>query len=168
MFNDFLMETRHFIKNLCKQKVRVFFLSTLIAINVKWVPRLIVQNCHLLYVGCDNLNPKASKKFIISIVLIWSQTFRSQHEQFINCFKGKVKRNNAVINFFLSEPFCLSEHFVCTIKFQAQKCLKFRYQINLQAFINFFQFLEATFRREAFNRRRHLQDVHIFLCTPFL
>ena len=34
------METRHFMKTLCKQKVKTFFLSTLIALNVKWVPRL--------------------------------------------------------------------------------------------------------------------------------
>ena len=32
------METRHFIKTLRKQKVKTFFLSTLIALNVKWVP----------------------------------------------------------------------------------------------------------------------------------
>ena len=38
MFNDFLMETRHFIKTLCEQKVKTFFLS--IALNPKWVPRL--------------------------------------------------------------------------------------------------------------------------------
>ena len=30
------METRHFIKTLCKQKIKTFFLSTLIALNVKW------------------------------------------------------------------------------------------------------------------------------------
>ena len=40
MLNDFLMELRHFIKTLCKQKVKTFFLSTLIAINIKWIPRL--------------------------------------------------------------------------------------------------------------------------------
>ena len=34
------METRHFIKTLCKQKVKTFFLSTLIALKPKWVPRL--------------------------------------------------------------------------------------------------------------------------------
>ena len=34
------METRHFIKTLCKQKFKTFFLSTLIALNPKWVPRL--------------------------------------------------------------------------------------------------------------------------------
>ena len=33
------METRHFMKTLCKQKVKTFFLSTLIELNVKWVPR---------------------------------------------------------------------------------------------------------------------------------
>ena len=33
------METRHFIKTLCKQKVKIIFLSTLIALNVKWVTR---------------------------------------------------------------------------------------------------------------------------------
>ena len=33
------METRYFIKTLCKQKVKTFFLSTLIALNVKWVLR---------------------------------------------------------------------------------------------------------------------------------
>ena len=38
--DDFLLETRHFIKTLCKQKVKTFFLSTLIALNPKWVPRL--------------------------------------------------------------------------------------------------------------------------------
>ena len=38
--HDVLIETRHFIKTLCKQKFRAFFLSTLIALNVKWVPRL--------------------------------------------------------------------------------------------------------------------------------
>ena len=35
------METQHFIKTLCKQKVKTFFLSTLIVLNVKWVPGLI-------------------------------------------------------------------------------------------------------------------------------
>ena len=35
------METRHFIEILCKQKVKTFFLSTLIALNVRWVPRFI-------------------------------------------------------------------------------------------------------------------------------
>ena len=33
------METRHFVKNLCKQKVKTFFLSTLIVLNPKRVPR---------------------------------------------------------------------------------------------------------------------------------
>ena len=33
------METRHFVKNLCKQKVKKFFLSTLIVLNPKRVPR---------------------------------------------------------------------------------------------------------------------------------
>ena len=33
------METRHFIKTWCKQKVKIFFLSTLISLNPKWVPR---------------------------------------------------------------------------------------------------------------------------------
>ena len=37
--DDLLMETRHFIKTLCTQKVETFFLSTLIALNPKWVPR---------------------------------------------------------------------------------------------------------------------------------
>ena len=36
------METRHFIKTLCKQKVKTFFLNTLIAL--KWVPRLSNPN----------------------------------------------------------------------------------------------------------------------------
>ena len=40
MFNDFLMETQHFKKTLCKQKVKTFVLSTFIALNVKWVSRL--------------------------------------------------------------------------------------------------------------------------------
>ena len=34
------METWHFISALCKQKVKTFFLSTLIVLSVKWVPRL--------------------------------------------------------------------------------------------------------------------------------
>ena len=38
--DDFLMETRHFINILCKRKVKTFFLSTLIALNVKWLPHL--------------------------------------------------------------------------------------------------------------------------------
>ena len=33
------METQHFIKTLHKQKIKTFFLSTLIALNVKWIPR---------------------------------------------------------------------------------------------------------------------------------
>ena len=33
------METRQFIKTLRKQKVKTFFLSTLIALKPKWVPR---------------------------------------------------------------------------------------------------------------------------------
>ena len=33
------METRDFIKTLCKQKIKTFFFSTLIALKVKWVPR---------------------------------------------------------------------------------------------------------------------------------
>ena len=37
------METRHFIKTLCKQKVKIFFLSTLIALKSKWVPRLSLK-----------------------------------------------------------------------------------------------------------------------------
>ena len=41
------METRHFIKTLCKQKVKTFFLSTLIALNVKWVPRFNSIDCLL-------------------------------------------------------------------------------------------------------------------------
>ena len=50
--DDFLMETRDFIKtlSLCKQKVNTFFLSTLIALNPKWIPRLIdelQQRCHM-------------------------------------------------------------------------------------------------------------------------
>ena len=32
------------VKTLCKQKVKTFFLSTLIALNVKWVPRFITLN----------------------------------------------------------------------------------------------------------------------------
>ena len=48
MLNDFLMEARHFIKTLCKQKVKTFFLCTLIALNVKWVPRVKeLRNCIL-------------------------------------------------------------------------------------------------------------------------
>ena len=39
--DSFVMETRHFIKTLCKQKVKSLLLSTLVALNVKWVPRLI-------------------------------------------------------------------------------------------------------------------------------
>ena len=31
------------------------------------------------YVGCDNLDPKRSKKLITSIVIIYSYTFQSQH-----------------------------------------------------------------------------------------
>ena len=38
--DDFVVETPHFIKTLCKQKVETFFLSTLIALKPKWVPRL--------------------------------------------------------------------------------------------------------------------------------
>ena len=61
--DDFLTETRHFIKTLCKQKVKTFFLSTLIALNPKWVPRLIdgpQQRCHMtllfsLFVASRNL-----------------------------------------------------------------------------------------------------------------
>ena len=34
------METRHFRKILCKQKVTTFFSSTLIGLNIKWVPGL--------------------------------------------------------------------------------------------------------------------------------
>ena len=33
------METRHFIKTLCKQKVKAPFLSIIKALNVKWVLR---------------------------------------------------------------------------------------------------------------------------------
>ena len=43
MFNDFLMKARHFIKTSCKQKVKTFFRSTLITLNVKWVPHLILR-----------------------------------------------------------------------------------------------------------------------------
>ena len=35
MINDFLMGTRQFIKVLSKQKGKSFFLSTLVALNVK-------------------------------------------------------------------------------------------------------------------------------------
>ena len=35
------MEARHFINTLCKQKVKTFFLSSLITLNFKWVPRFI-------------------------------------------------------------------------------------------------------------------------------
>ena len=38
--DDLLIETRHFIKTLFKQKVKTFFLSALLALNVKWVPPL--------------------------------------------------------------------------------------------------------------------------------
>ena len=38
--DDFLMETRNFITTLSKQNVKAFFSYTLIALNVKWVPRL--------------------------------------------------------------------------------------------------------------------------------
>ena len=37
------METRHFIKTLCKQKVKSFFLSNFIALKVRWVPHLITS-----------------------------------------------------------------------------------------------------------------------------
>ena len=37
--DDFIVETRHSIKTLSKQKVKAFFLSTLIALKRKWVPR---------------------------------------------------------------------------------------------------------------------------------
>ena len=36
----FLMKTRYFIKTSYKQKVKTFFLSTPVSLNVKWVPRL--------------------------------------------------------------------------------------------------------------------------------
>ena len=38
--DDFLMESRHFIKTLQKQNVKEFFFGTLIALDVKWVLRL--------------------------------------------------------------------------------------------------------------------------------
>ena len=45
------METRHFIKTLCKQKVKTFYLSTLIALNPKWVPRLM-ETRHFIKTLC--------------------------------------------------------------------------------------------------------------------
>ena len=42
MLNDFLMKTRHVIKTVIKQRVKTCFLSTLIALNIKWVPHLNV------------------------------------------------------------------------------------------------------------------------------
>ena len=44
------METRNIIKSLCKEKVKTFFLSHLIALNVKWVPRFSAE------VDVDNLS----------------------------------------------------------------------------------------------------------------
>ena len=38
------MKTRHFSNTLCKQKVKTFFLNTLIVLNVKWVPRFCFNN----------------------------------------------------------------------------------------------------------------------------
>ena len=38
----FLLETRHFIKALCKQKVKTFFLSTLIALSLIWVGEEVI------------------------------------------------------------------------------------------------------------------------------
>lgn len=37
---DFLLETLHFVKTLNKQKVNIFFLSTLIVLNVMLAPGL--------------------------------------------------------------------------------------------------------------------------------
>ena len=45
--DDFLMETRHYVKALCKQKFKTFFLSTLTALNVNLVLRFMIKMLEL-------------------------------------------------------------------------------------------------------------------------
>ena len=67
------METRHFIETLDKENVKTFFLSTLIALNVKWVPLLMELPKVLLKqfssMFCLNLNLKF--EFEISCVILF-------------------------------------------------------------------------------------------------
>ena len=56
------METRHFIKTLKKQKVKTL-LSTLIALNVKWVPLFKVYFLHVLH----------SRKFSVQILFVYKK-----------------------------------------------------------------------------------------------
>ena len=64
------MKTRHFIKTIIKQRVKTFFLNTLIALNVKWVPQLNVIVTSQALITClilRSLWQKLSQDFKIGI-----------------------------------------------------------------------------------------------------
>ena len=54
------MGTRNFIKTLCKQKLKTFFISTFNALNIKWVPRLkilsLLLHPMLIFRSVNSLN----------------------------------------------------------------------------------------------------------------
>ena len=55
------METRHFGSTLCKQKVKTYILSTLAALNVKWVPRFTKIFIHSFIHSCETLEKSNCK-----------------------------------------------------------------------------------------------------------
>ena len=66
------METRYFGNTLCKQKVKAFFLSTLIALNVKWVPHLM-ETRHFIKTFCK----KKVQTFFLSTFIAFYRSFNA-------------------------------------------------------------------------------------------
>ena len=61
------MEKPHFIKTLCKHKVQTFFWSTLITLNVKWLPRFtindvtVIESCQFKLSSLEKLSSSLNK-----------------------------------------------------------------------------------------------------------
>ena len=79
--DDFLIETRHLIKNLCKQKVQTLFLSTLITLIPTWVPLSYIYLPFKYNLGCKLF--KISSPEIFLIFLIGYNWSHSVHFHFV-------------------------------------------------------------------------------------
>ena len=69
------METRHFIKTICKQKVKTFFLSTLIALKPKWVQRF---NDFIFSITHSRYNQKIITHMLHIVFITRSHIFLSE------------------------------------------------------------------------------------------
>ena len=95
---DFVIETRHFTKNLCKQKVKRFFLSTPIALNIKWVPHFNELTLFLALKRGTHFGIKALKilkKFSLALLTQVETIFKMLKHFY--CFQDRVIRMTNLI-----------------------------------------------------------------------